>query len=59
MEGLVIFNSTLEAEDGLSDVYLGRNPWDADTNYYSNYYENVAVVGSKYYGNALNSAIWS
>ncbi|MCH5289903.1 MAG: hypothetical protein J1E32_08335 [Treponema sp.] len=64
-KGVVIFNSTLEAENGLKEVYLGRNPWDAEsdekkgTNYFNNYYENVAIVGTKYYGNALNEAIWS
>lgn len=64
-KGLVIWNSTLEAEDGLQNVYLGRNPWDKETdekkgtNYFGNYYENVAIVGTKYYGKALNDAIWS
>lgn len=64
-KGVVIFNSTLEAESGLKEVYLGRNPWDKEndtkkgTNYFEDYYENIAVVGSTYNGPALNSAIWS
>ena len=73
-KGVVIWNSTLEAEDGLKDVYLGRNPWDKETdekkkadnggtypaNYpaFESFYENVAIVGTKYYGKALNEAIW-
>ncbi len=64
-KGVVIFNSTLEAESSLKEVYLGRNPWDKANdekkgkNYFENYYENIAVVGSTYNGPALNEAIWS
>ena len=63
-KGLVIWNSTLEAESGFKEVFLGRNPWDAatdaekGTNYFNDYYENVAIVGTKYYGPALSGAIW-
>ncbi len=57
-KGVVIWNSVLEAESGLKKVYLGRNPWHKDTQYYNDYYENVAIVGSSYYGPALDGAIW-
>ena len=63
-KGLVIWNSTLEAESGFKEVYLGRNPWDKakdeanGTNRFNDFYENVAIVGTKYYGPALSGAIW-
>ena len=63
-KGVVIWKSTLEAEDGFKEVFLGRNPWDEQndkdkgTNYFKDYYENVAIVGTKYYGPALSGAIW-
>ena len=64
-KGVVIWKSTLEAEDGFKEVFLGRNPWDEDndkeknTNYFKDYYEQVAIVGTKYYGPALSGAVWS
>lgn len=57
-KGLVIYNSTLEAESGLTSLYLGRNPWAGS----SDYYEQVAIVGSKLYladGVTLNSDVWA
>lgn len=59
-KGLVIYNSTLEAESGLEQLYLGRNPWASS--YMSDYYEQVAIVGSKLYladGVTLNSDVWA
>ncbi|MDE6350838.1 MAG: hypothetical protein K2K67_07530, partial [Treponemataceae bacterium] len=65
-KGVVIWKSKLEAEDALKEVYLGRNPWDKETdekkntNYFNDYYEQVAVVDTKFYSNnELNSNIWS
>ncbi|MBD5427812.1 MAG: hypothetical protein HDR39_00540 [Treponema sp.] len=64
-KGLVIWKSRLEADNRLSEVYLGRNPWDEatdnekGTNYFKNYYENVAVVDSEWSGKALDSKVWS
>ena len=49
-KGLVIYNSTLEAED--MEVYLGRNVWP-DTEEY----KNVAVIGSTFYG-TLHDDVW-
>ena len=54
-KGLVIFNSTLEVEDGV-DAYLGRNPW-ASGDSATSYYQQVAIIGTKLYG-SLNDAIW-
>ena len=59
-KGLVVYNCTLEAESGLKQLYLGRNPW-ASSNM-SDYYEQVAFVGSKLYlptGVTLNSDVWA
>lgn len=53
-KGLVIFNSTLQAESNLKNVHLGRNPWAGS----KDYYEQVAVVKSKYYGKPMAKAIW-
>lgn len=65
-KGVVIWNSTLQAEDGLKNIYLGRNPWDKatdvekGTNYFKDYYEQVAIVGTKFYSNGtLNPELWS
>ena len=65
-KGVVIWKSRLEAEDALKEVYLGRNPWDRETdekkntNYFNDYYEQVAVIDTKFYSNnELNSNIWS
>ncbi len=58
-KGLVVYNCTLEAESGLEKLYLGRNPWAAS--YMSDYYEQVAFIGSKLYlpeGVTLNSDVW-
>ncbi|MBD5446156.1 MAG: hypothetical protein HDR32_00005 [Treponema sp.] len=49
-KGLVIYNSTLEAED--MEVYLGRNVWPG-----SEEYKNVAVIGSTFYG-TLHGDVW-
>ncbi|MCM1321829.1 MAG: Ig-like domain-containing protein, partial [Bacteroides sp.] len=56
-KGLVIYNSNLEAESTLSNVYLGRNPWA--TSALTSYYNQVAVVNSEYCGVALNADIWA
>ncbi|MDE5613669.1 MAG: hypothetical protein K2I74_03355 [Treponemataceae bacterium] len=64
-KGLVIWKSKLTADNRLSEVYLGRNPWDEatdnekGTNYFKDYYENVAVVDSDWSGKALDSKVWS
>ncbi len=64
-KGVVIWKSKLKADDRLSEVYLGRNPWDKETdeqkgtNYFNDYYENVAVVDSDWSGKALDSKVWS
>ena len=58
-KGLVIYNSTLEAERGLTALYLGRNPWSSTL---SDYYEQVAIIGSKLYladGVTLHSDVWA
>ena len=58
-KGLVVYNSKLEAESGLQKLYLGRNPWSSNL---SDYYEQVAIVGSKLYladGVTLNSDVWA
>lgn len=52
-KGLVIYKSKLEAEELSKGVFLGRNPWAGS----SDYYENVAVVDSTYYG-ALDGKVW-
>ncbi|MDE7139310.1 MAG: Ig-like domain-containing protein, partial [Treponemataceae bacterium] len=49
-KGLVIYNSTLEAED--MTVYLGRNVWPGTEEY-----KNVAVIGSTFYG-TLHDDVW-
>lgn len=57
-KGLVVYNCTLEAESGLEQLYLGRNPWAGS----SDYYEQVAIVGSKLYlptGVTLHSDVWA
>ena len=57
-KGIVIYNSTLEAESGLTKLYLGRNPWEGN----ASYYEQVAIVGSKLYladGVSLHSDVWA
>ncbi len=59
-KGLVIYNSKLQVESGLDDVYLGRNPWA--TSNFSSYYNQVAVVNSEIQlgeGTSLNSKIWA
>ncbi|MDE6351177.1 MAG: hypothetical protein K2K67_09275, partial [Treponemataceae bacterium] len=64
-KGLVIWKSRLKADEQLKEVYLGRNPWDKETddkkgtNYFKDYYENVAVVDSTWSGKALDSKVWS
>lgn len=64
-KGLVIWKSKLKADGQLKEVYLGRNPWDEatdnekGTNYFKDYYENVAVVDSEWSGKALDSKVWS
>lgn len=45
-KGLVVYNSKLEAETGLKTVCLGRNPWGTS----SEIYNNVSIVGCKFYG---------
>ncbi|WP_407427035.1 Ig-like domain-containing protein [Treponema sp.] len=58
-KGVVIYNSTLEAESGLEKLYLGRNPWSSSA--MSDYYEQVAIIGSQLYladGVTLNSDVW-
>ncbi len=59
-KGVVLYNCTLEAESGLTNgVYLGRNPWASSA--MSDYYEQVAIVGSKLYladGITLHSDVW-
>lgn len=73
-KGVVIWNSTLQAEDGLNNIYLGRNPWDKETDEkkkhedgtyesgypaFESYYEQVAIVGTKFYSNkTLNPELW-
>ena len=64
-KGLVIWKSRLKADERLKEVYLGRNPWDKETDenkktdYFEKYYENVAVVDSEWSGKALDSKVWS
>ena len=50
-KGLVIYNSTLEAE--VMEVYLGRNIEENK----SDEFTNIAVIGSEFYGN-LHSNVW-
>lgn len=54
-KGLVIYNCILEVESGL-DAYFARNPWNKEE-YFSTFYNQVAVVASKVYGE-VNSDIW-
>lgn len=57
-KGLVVYNSTLEAESGLKELYLGRNPWDTS----KDYYEQVAFIGSTLNlpeGVTLNADVWA
>lgn len=58
-KGLVIFNSKLEAESGLKELYLGRNPW-ASSNL-KDYYEQVAFIGTTYDSSnvALHADVWA
>ncbi|MBR0031826.1 MAG: Ig-like domain-containing protein [Treponema sp.] len=56
-KGIVLYNSTLQAESGLKNFYLGRNPWAGSTAYY----ENVAIIGCKLYlgdGVTLADDVW-
>ena len=56
-KGVVLYNSILQAETGLKNFYLGRNPWDGS----SAYYNNVAIVGCKLQlasGVTLHNDIW-
>ena len=58
-KGLVVYNSTLEAESGLEKLYLGRNPWASSL---SSYYEQVAFIGSTLNlpeGVTLNADVWA
>lgn len=58
-KGLVVYNSTLEAESGLEKLYLGRNPWASSL---SSYYEQVAFIGSTLNlpeGVTLNPDVWA
>jgi pectin methylesterase-like acyl-CoA thioesterase len=58
-KGLVVYNSTLEAESGLEKLYLGRNPWAASD--LKTYYEQVAFIGSTLNlpeGVTLNADVW-
>ncbi len=52
-KGVVIYNSAIEVEDGLT-TYLFRNPWGNN----SAYYNNVAIVNSKLYGTVQSSPMW-
>lgn len=54
-KGLVMYNCILEVESGL-DAYFARNPWNKEE-YFSTFYNQVAVVASKVYGE-VNSDIW-
>lgn len=57
-KGLVVYNSTLEAESGLEKLYLGRNPWATS----KDYYEQVAFIGSTLNlpeGVTLNADVWA
>lgn len=59
-KGLVVYNSTLEAESGLEKLYLGRNPWA--TSNLKDYYEQVAFIGSTLNlpeGVTLNADVWA
>lgn len=58
-KGLVIYNSKLEAESGLKELYLGRNPW-ASSNL-KDYYEQVAFIGTTYDSSnvALHADVWA
>lgn len=56
-KGVVFYNSILQAETGLKNFYLGRNPWNGN----SAYYENVAIVACRLQlasGVTLHSDIW-
>ena len=58
-KGLVIYNSVLEAEEGLGNqLFLGRNPWSGSL---TGQYNNVAIVSTPLYlgeGVSLNDDIW-
>lgn len=59
-KGLVVYNSTLEAESELKKLYLGRNPWA--TSNLKDYYEQVAFIGSTLNlpeGVTLDADVWA
>lgn len=54
-KGLVVYNSTLEADSGLEKLYLARNPWASSA--LSSYYNNVAFVGTT--GDITLTDLWA
>lgn len=58
-KGVVIWHSIMQVEDTFEKVYIGRNPWGIDTPYFNDFYENVAIIGTRFQSNVpLNMDVW-